>query len=38
MRGMKVEKSEIVEFVHDLYPGIVRIMELQEKGDVYIRP
>lgn len=38
MRGMKVEKSEIVEFVHDLYPGIVRIMELQEKGYVYIRP
>ncbi len=38
MRGMKVEKSEIVEFVHDLYPGIVRIMELQEKGYVYIKP
>lgn len=37
-RGMKVEKSEIVEFVHDLYPGIVRILELQEKGYVYIRP
>ena len=38
MRAMKVEKSEIVEFVHDLYPGIVRIMELQEKGYVYIKP
>lgn len=37
-RGMKVEKSEIVEFVHDLYPGIVRILELREKGYVYIRP
>ena len=23
---------------HDLYPGIVRILELQEKGYVYIRP
>jgi intracellular sulfur oxidation DsrE/DsrF family protein len=38
MRAMKVEKSEIVEFVHDLYPGIVRVMELQEKGYVYIKP
>ncbi len=38
MRNMKVEKSEIVEFVHDLYPGIVRVMELQEKGYVYIKP
>ncbi len=38
LRTMKVEKSEIVEFVHDLYPGIVRIMELQEAGYVYIRP
>ncbi len=38
MRAMKVEKSEIVEFVHDLYPGVVRVMELQEKGYVYIKP
>jgi intracellular sulfur oxidation DsrE/DsrF family protein len=38
MKAMKVEKGEIVEFVNDLYPGIVRIIELQEKGYVYLRP
>lgn len=38
MRNMKVDKSEIVEFVDHMYPGIVRIMELQEAGYVYIRP
>jgi hypothetical protein len=38
MKNMKVEKHEIAEFVHDMYPGIVRIMELQEQGYVYIRP
>jgi intracellular sulfur oxidation DsrE/DsrF family protein len=38
MKNMKVEKNEIAEFVHDMYPGIVRIMELQEGGYVYIRP
>ena len=38
LKAMKVDRQEIVEFVDDLYPGIVRIIELQEKGYVYLRP
>jgi intracellular sulfur oxidation DsrE/DsrF family protein len=38
MKAMKVEKQEIVEFVDHMYPGIVRIIELQEQGYVYLRP
>ena len=38
LKSMKVEKAEIAEFVQDIYPGIVRIMELVEQGYVYIRP
>lgn len=38
MKAMQVEKAEIVEMVDDLYPGIVRLVELQEKGYVYLRP
>jgi len=38
LKAMKVDKQDIVEFVDDLYPGIVRIIELQEKGYVYLRP
>ena len=38
LKAMKVDKQEIVELVDDLYPGIVRIIELQEKGYVYLRP
>lgn len=38
MKAMQVEKAEITELVEDLYPGIVRIVELQEKGYVYLRP
>lgn len=38
MKAMKVERQDIVEFVDDFHPGIVRIVELQEKGYVYLRP
>jgi len=38
LKAMKVDRQDIVEFVDDLYPGIVRIIELQEKGYVYLRP
>ncbi len=38
MKTMQVEKGEIVELVDDFYSGIVRIVELQEKGYVYLRP
>ena len=38
MKAMQVEKAEIVEIVDDLYAGIVRVVELQEHGYVYLRP
>lgn len=38
MKAMKVERPAIIELVDDVYPGIVRIIELQEKGYVYLRP
>ena len=38
LKAMNVDRREIVEFVDDLYPGIVRIVELEEKGYVYLRP
>jgi uncharacterized protein len=38
MKAMKVERQDIVELVDDFYPGIVRVVELQEKGYVYLRP
>jgi len=38
MKAMKVDKTEIIEFVDEMYPGIVRIIELQETGYVYLRP
>jgi intracellular sulfur oxidation DsrE/DsrF family protein len=38
MKAMQVERQDIVELVDDFYPGIVRIVELQEKGYVYLRP
>jgi uncharacterized protein len=38
MKAMNVDRQDIVEFVDDIYPGIVRIIELQEKGYVYVRP
>jgi intracellular sulfur oxidation DsrE/DsrF family protein len=38
MKAMKVERQDIVEFVDDFYPGIVRIIELEEQGYVYLRP
>ena len=38
MKGMGVDRREIVELVADLYPGVVRIVELQEQGYVYLRP
>ena len=38
MTAMKVDRRDIVEIVDDFYPGIVRILELQEKGYVYLRP
>lgn len=38
MKAMGVDRREIVELVDDLYPGIVRIVELQERGYVYLRP
>ncbi len=38
LKAMKVDRQDIVEFVDDLYPGIVRIIELQERGYVYLRP
>ena len=38
LKAMNVDRQEIVEFVDDFYPGIVRIVELQEKGYVYLRP
>ena len=38
MKAMKVEREDIVSFVDDFYPGIVRVVELQEKGYVYLRP
>jgi intracellular sulfur oxidation DsrE/DsrF family protein len=38
MKAMQVEKGEIIELVDDLYPGIVRVVELQEQGYVYLRP
>jgi intracellular sulfur oxidation DsrE/DsrF family protein len=38
LKAMNVDRQEIVELVDDFYPGIVRIVELQEKGYVYLRP
>jgi intracellular sulfur oxidation DsrE/DsrF family protein len=38
MKAMKVERQDIVELVDDFYPGIVRVVELQEQGYVYLRP
>ena len=38
MKAMKVEREDIVPLVDDFYPGIVRVVELQEKGYVYLRP
>jgi len=38
LKAMNVDRAEIVEFVDDFSPGIVRIVELQEKGYVYLRP
>ena len=38
MKAMQVERQDIVELVDDFYPGIVRVVELQEKGYVYLRP
>jgi intracellular sulfur oxidation DsrE/DsrF family protein len=38
MKAMHVERQDIVELVDDFYPGIVRVVELQEKGYVYLRP
>jgi intracellular sulfur oxidation DsrE/DsrF family protein len=38
VKAMQVERQDIVELVDDFYPGIVRIVELQEKGYVYLRP
>jgi intracellular sulfur oxidation DsrE/DsrF family protein len=38
MKAVKVERQDIVGLVDDFYPGIVRIIELQEKGYVYLRP
>src|SRR5262245_3491155 len=38
MKAMKVEQEDIVPLVDDFYPGIVRVVELQEKGYVYLRP
>src|SRR5215831_2984222 len=38
MKAMKVERQDIVGLVDDFYPGIVRVVELQEQGYVYLRP
>jgi len=38
MKAMGVDRQEIVELVADLYPGVVRIVELQEQDYVYLRP
>src|SRR5262249_35590655 len=38
MKAMKVERQDIVPLVDDFYPGIVRVVELQEQGYVYLRP
>ena len=38
MKAMKVERQDIVPLVDDFYPGIVRLVELQEQGYVYLRP
>ena len=38
MKAMNVERQDIVPLVDDFYPGIVRVVELQEKGYVYLRP
>jgi intracellular sulfur oxidation DsrE/DsrF family protein len=38
MKAMQVEGQDIVELVDDFYPGIVRVVELHEKGYVYLRP
>jgi intracellular sulfur oxidation DsrE/DsrF family protein len=38
MKAMGVDGQKIVGLVADLYPGVVRIVELQEPGYVYLRP
>ena len=38
MKAMQVERQDIVPLVDDFYPGIVRVVELQEQGYVYLRP
>jgi intracellular sulfur oxidation DsrE/DsrF family protein len=38
MKAMGVDRREIVELLDDLSPGIVRIVELQEREYVYLRP
>ena len=38
MKAMNVDRQDIAEFVDELAPGIVRIIELQEQGYAYLRP
>ena len=38
MKTLKLERQDIIELVDDFSPGIVRIIELQEQGYVYLRP
>lgn len=38
MRDLKVPKEEIVDFADNIYPSVLKIVELVEQGYVYIRP
>ncbi|MBI4269733.1 MAG: DsrE family protein [Candidatus Rokubacteria bacterium] len=38
MRDLKVGKDEIVDFADNIYPSVIKIVELVEQGYVYIRP
>jgi intracellular sulfur oxidation DsrE/DsrF family protein len=38
MRDLRVSKEEIVDFADDIYPSVLKIVELVEQGYVYVRP